>query len=128
MSESKDSTVANLGPVLGLSPFECPDVALVSALARTEAFAVLDLGHDVPTARAALLAIGRLVGSRFGARIPEHFDADGLDLPANVALVMIPASTGRFQWIGRAVLVQVCSLDEARAAAAGGVDGLVVKG
>jgi len=81
MSESKEALVANLGPVLGLCPFECPDVALVSALARTEAFAVLDLGHDVPSARAALLAIGRLVGSRFGARIPEHFDADGLDLP-----------------------------------------------
>src|SRR5438445_7651176 len=119
MSESKEALVASLGPVLGLCPFECPDVALVSALARTEAFAVLDLGHDAPSARAALLAIGRLVGSRFGARIPEHFEADGLDLPQNVALVMVPASTGRFQWTGRAVLAQVCSLDEARAAVAG---------
>jgi acyl transferase domain-containing protein/NAD(P)H-dependent flavin oxidoreductase YrpB (nitropropane dioxygenase family) len=126
--ESRASVVASLQPIIGLSPFESPDVGLVVAVARAGALGLLDLGHDPHAARAALLALGRRTGDRFGVRIPEFVPSEGIELPGNVAIVMAPASTGRFEWGGRVVIAQVTTIDEARAAAASGVDGLVVKG
>jgi len=120
--ESRASIVASIEPVIGLSPFECPDVGLVCALARAGALGVLDLGHDRRATRSALLALERRTGERFGVRVPEYVDVEGIELPRNVTIVIVPASIGRFEWGGRAVVAQVVTIDEARAAieAAGG--------
>src|SRR5439155_19331033 len=74
------------------------------------------------------VALGRRATGPFGVRIPEHVDAGAIVLPTKVRVVMVPASAGRFAWGDRAVLAQVSSIDEARAALAGGADSLVVKG
>jgi acyl transferase domain-containing protein/NAD(P)H-dependent flavin oxidoreductase YrpB (nitropropane dioxygenase family)/short-subunit dehydrogenase len=114
--------------VVGLTPFEHPDVGLAVALARAGALAVLDLGHDAGAAREALQRASRRVTTPFGVRIPEHLDTGSIELPPNVQLVMVPASLRRFAWDGREVLAQVTSIEEARVATAGGAHGLVVKG
>ncbi len=114
--------------IIGLSPFERPDVPLVTALDRAGALGVLDLGHDLEAAATALRVAARQLPGPFGIRIPEFVDAGALSLPEAVRVVVLPASTGRFQWPGRSVLSQVSSIEEARAALAGGADGLIVKG
>ena len=81
---SNVSTVEGVEPVIGLSPFESPDVALVSAVARAGAFGVLDVGHDARAARTALLALERRTGERFGVRVPEYVDGGSIELPRNV--------------------------------------------
>jgi acyl transferase domain-containing protein/NAD(P)H-dependent flavin oxidoreductase YrpB (nitropropane dioxygenase family)/NADP-dependent 3-hydroxy acid dehydrogenase YdfG len=125
--------MSQLQPLIGISPFECPDVGLVVALARAGALGVLDLGHDLAAAREALAKAGRRVGSPFGVRIPEHaFEGRSgeLALPSNATVVVVPASAlGLVGLIeGKTVLAQVRTIDEARAALAAGVHGLIVKG
>src|SRR5689334_11377045 len=127
MFVSKSSASADIPRVIGVSPFESPDARLVCALSRAGALGVLDLGHDASRAREALAVVKHLTES-FGVRFPEHVRTSGFDLPANARVVVVPASIGRFAFDGRTVLAQVTSVDEARAALAGGADGLVVKG
>ena len=113
--------------VIGLSPFETPDVGLVTALVRGGALGALDLGHDAARARDALSTLARRVRA-FAVRVPEHVDAEGVELPPEATVVIVPASTARFAWGGRVVLAQVRSIAEARAALGAGAHGLIVKG
>jgi len=117
-----------LPPVIGISPFETPDVGLVVALVRAGALGVLDLGHDVRAAQGALDTLERRLKRPFGVRLPEHLDVEAIELPPNAAVVVVPASTGRFAWGDRVVLAQVCTVDDARAAMSAGASGLIVKG
>jgi len=120
--------------VVGLSPFESPDVTLVAALARASALGVLDLGHSEEVARNALdLLVRRRIGT-FGVRIPEHSNVRhwaAFELPEEARVVVLPASMlegARGLCAARTVLVQVRSVDEARAAISAGAHGLIVKG
>jgi acyl transferase domain-containing protein/NAD(P)H-dependent flavin oxidoreductase YrpB (nitropropane dioxygenase family)/NAD(P)-dependent dehydrogenase (short-subunit alcohol dehydrogenase family) len=114
-------------PVVGLTPFEAPDAALAIALVRAGALGVLDLGREPLAARTALAEVARRSGKPFAVRIadPALFD---VELPSLVQVVLVPASLQRFAFEGRAVLAQVTNIEEARAAEAAGVSGLVVKG
>ncbi|WP_394828393.1 SDR family NAD(P)-dependent oxidoreductase [Pendulispora albinea] len=107
-------------------------MTLVAALARASALGVLDLGHDEKVARDALdLLVRRRVGV-FGVRLPEHSSPNmlGLNLPVEARVVVLPASMLEIAsaWPSRALLVQVRTVEEARAAAAAGAHGLIVKG
>ena len=113
--------------VIGISPFECPDFGLVASLARAGALGVLDLGHDPGTARLALDALAPRARRPFGVRCHEH-TAHGIELPEFSQVVVVPASVGCFDWGSRTVLAQVTSIDEAKAAIAAGVSGLIAKG
>src|SRR5262249_39560432 len=65
MSVSKSSLVRDIPQVIGVSPFESPDVRLVCAFDRAGALGVLDLGHDAGRAREAL-AVVRHMARSFG--------------------------------------------------------------
>ena len=120
--------IQSIHRIIGLSPFESPDVELIVALARAGALGTLDLGHDERVARTALDALARRLSTPFGVRVPEHLDPSGIVLPPHVQAVVVPASSRRFAWGDRTVLAQVRTVDEARDAIAGGVTGLIVKG
>src|SRR5262245_49410146 len=106
--------------LIAVSPFEHPDARLVLALARAGALAVLDLGRDQPSARAALRKLVAEGRRGFGARIPEGAPWAPADLPACVDTVLLPAGADVAPWRPRRVIVQVTSAAEARAAAAAG--------
>jgi NAD(P)H-dependent flavin oxidoreductase YrpB (nitropropane dioxygenase family) len=114
--------------VLGLSPLEQPDARLVLALCRAGALAVLDLGRDLAVGRKALAQVAREAHDGFGVRVPEKTPWAPEELPARVEVVVLPAGAPIARWKAREVLVQVRSLEEARAAVEGGADGLIVKG
>lgn len=114
--------------VVGISPLEVPEAGLVLALYKAGAKGVLDLGHD---RERALNAIGQLTTQhdlRFGVRISRE-TAD-ISLPPQVDLIVTPFPMEVNHWKvqGRKVFSQVCSVEEARAAEANGVDGLIAKG
>jgi acyl transferase domain-containing protein/NAD(P)H-dependent flavin oxidoreductase YrpB (nitropropane dioxygenase family) len=114
--------------VLGITPFEQPDTALVVALHRAGALGILDVGRDPARAREALAALARTLPRGFGVRIPEYVDLP--NLPAAARVVVLPARVAfSAPTFGeRTVLVQVTSIAEARAAIAFGAHGLIVKG
>ena len=115
--------------LLGLTPFERPDVALCAALARTPAFAILDLGHDREQARVAVAALGDR-GCQFGVRFSESEWLKRFELPVSCTAVVLPAPGWEASAVcrDRDVLVQVTSLAEARAAQANGATGVIAKG
>src|SRR5262249_29000996 len=110
--------------VIGISPFEHPDPALIAAICRAGALGVLDLGRDPARAREALAETARRA-PRFGVRIP---DGRSVDLPRGVTTVVLPAGAPILPGRPWRTLVQVASIDEARAALAQGAHGLIARG
>jgi len=115
--------------ILGITPFERPDVELCAALAGTVATPILDLGHELDVAQAALEAAEQrslVVGVRFA----DASLSSRIDLPEWAELVVLPApdrSAAR-RCAKRRVLVQVTSLEEAHAAQSLGAAGIIAKG
>ena len=130
--------LAERAPVLVVTPFEEPDPRIALAAGRAGALGVLDLGRD---ARAARTAVGTMLhwagrGSlpaRLGVRVPPGCPLTPGELPDGVfGTVLLPQgspwSAAEVRAGGRQVLAEVVSVDEARAVAAQGVDGLVARG
>jgi acyl transferase domain-containing protein/NAD(P)H-dependent flavin oxidoreductase YrpB (nitropropane dioxygenase family)/NAD(P)-dependent dehydrogenase (short-subunit alcohol dehydrogenase family) len=114
--------------VVGITPFEEPNAALVVALARAGAVGVLNLGRDAERARAALADICRWWSGAFGVRVPAECPLRPTDLPEQVDMVMHgPGSSWPFA-PGRRAFVEVISVAEARAAVRAGASGLIAKG
>jgi acyl transferase domain-containing protein/NAD(P)H-dependent flavin oxidoreductase YrpB (nitropropane dioxygenase family) len=121
--------------VIGLTPFERPDVPLVRALCRTGARGLLDLGRDPAAARAALASLDsvdadgdEIASGELGVRIPDGSEVDPAWLPAGVTLVVLSAGEEISRWRPRAVWMQVTTIDEARQAVQAGADALIAKG
>jgi acyl transferase domain-containing protein/NAD(P)H-dependent flavin oxidoreductase YrpB (nitropropane dioxygenase family) len=112
--------------IIGISPLERPDAGLVAAVCEAGALGVLDIGRDPAVARVALATLSRRVPTGFGVRIPDGVVIDALPPEADVVIVTSPDQVVRFP--GRAVIVQVMSIDEARAAVAAGARGVIAKG
>ncbi|MFC0110321.1 SDR family NAD(P)-dependent oxidoreductase [Kibdelosporangium aridum] len=111
--------------VIGVSPFGEPNAALVVAVERAGGLGVLDLGRDRARALAELALVRRRLTGPFGVRLaldcplsPDEL-ADDVDTIVTPQLVLSP---------GRRVIVEVTSVDEARAAVLSGVGGLVARG
>ncbi len=113
---------------LGLSPFLIPDDRLTIALCRAGALGVLELGRDPAAARAALSTVARQVPAGFGVRVTSGTAVEPASLPREVRVVVLPADVPAAPWAGRERLVQVTSIEEARAAIEAGADGLIAKG
>jgi acyl transferase domain-containing protein/NAD(P)H-dependent flavin oxidoreductase YrpB (nitropropane dioxygenase family)/NAD(P)-dependent dehydrogenase (short-subunit alcohol dehydrogenase family) len=115
--------------ILGVTPFGRPDSELVIACCRAGALGILDLGRDPDAARKALSRIRARNQTHFGIRVTSV----GMlreELPELVSTIVFPAPLqfDSKDWPGRRVLVEVTSIEEARAAAAAGAYGLIAKG
>ena len=113
--------------VIGLTPFGRPDAHLLSALCRSGAVAVLDLGSDPHQAQSALQEAAASV-PEFGVLIPSGLSLAPDQLPENVSLVVLSASVELAPWSRWPVYSQVTSVDEATAAIDAGAVGLIAKG
>ncbi|HEY8544227.1 MAG TPA: beta-ketoacyl synthase N-terminal-like domain-containing protein, partial [Acidimicrobiales bacterium] len=124
------------------TPFHRPAPKVVVAAARAGAYGVLDLGRDADAARQALATVTRRTDAPFGVRVGPECRLTPADLPAGVDTVVVEDATLLPTWRdggdegarhggdqgGRRLVVEVRSVDEARAAVAAGADGLVAKG
>ncbi|MCC7217974.1 MAG: SDR family NAD(P)-dependent oxidoreductase [Burkholderiales bacterium] len=117
-------------PIVAISPFETPDVAVVRAACRAGALGVLDVGRDPARARAAIADLASFGEDAVGLRVPDAAVLDGVALPPCVGAIVVDAGAPLARWreAGLTVLVQVTSVAEAQAAAAAGADGLIAKG
>ena len=117
-------------PIVAISPFETPDVAVVRAACRAGALGVLDVGRDPARARAAIADLASFGEDAVGLRVPDAAVLDGVALPPCVGAIVVDAGAPLARWreAGLTVLVQVTSVAEAQAAAAAGADGQIAKG
>ncbi|CAM3294409.1 type I polyketide synthase [Kibdelosporangium persicum] len=111
--------------VIGVSPLGVPNAALVVAVERAGGLGVLDLGRDRARALAELAAVRRRLGGPFGARLASDCPLRPDELPDDIDVILTPQLLPRN---GRRLLVEVTSVDEARAAVRHGADGLVARG
>ncbi|MGO1056856.1 SDR family NAD(P)-dependent oxidoreductase [Crossiella sp. CA198] len=117
--------------VIGVTPFGEANARLVAAVRQSGGLGVLDLGTGARSTREALVLAQRWASGTFGVRVPAGCALNPADLPTEVDTVVLTGDSSwqladiaaRFQ-----VLVEITSVEQARAAAAGGAAGLIARG
>ncbi|REC44221.1 type I polyketide synthase [Chryseobacterium pennipullorum] len=113
--------------IIGLTPFERPDVNLMPKLHQAGIFPVLSLGHELAAAQEALSRLDQLEIPSYGIHISnEHFLA--LQFPEKVKFVILPCGMSLHQKSSLNLICQVTSLEEARHAEQAGAQGIIIKG
>ena len=113
--------------IIGITPFEMPDVNLAVGLSNAKAFPVLHLGRDKILAAATLRQLTQKQIKEFGVCISTAALMD-LSLPDQVTMVILPYGmkfTARKQV---RLFYQVYTLEEAIKAQTEGADGIILKG
>lgn len=111
--------------LIGITPFEIPDVSLISSLYQADFFPVLSLGYDKTKAEEAL----RMVEQQqidFGICLSTAFD--DLDLPASVSTIIAPFGLTINKQTATKIIYQVFDLKSALLAKEAGADGIIIKG
>lgn len=116
-----------MSTIIGITPFESPDVHLAIALAQAKAFPVLHLGRNKQVAETALSTLAQQLSQPFGVCIVHTGVAD-ISLPEQVSMVIAPYGM-KVKLPKRVQLFyQVHSLAEAKLAKKEKADGIILKG
>jgi acyl transferase domain-containing protein/NAD(P)H-dependent flavin oxidoreductase YrpB (nitropropane dioxygenase family)/acyl carrier protein len=113
--------------IIGITPFERPDVNLALGLSNAKAFPVLHLGRDKAVAARALEQLSQKCPDGFGVCLVSEALKD-IRLPEEVVLVVAPYGLKLARTKHVKLFYQVHHIDEARNALAEGADGIIVKG
>jgi acyl transferase domain-containing protein/NAD(P)H-dependent flavin oxidoreductase YrpB (nitropropane dioxygenase family)/NAD(P)-dependent dehydrogenase (short-subunit alcohol dehydrogenase family) len=115
----------NMKEIIGVTPFEQPDVALLQALSQSGIFPVLSTGRNRADAEEALLRAAQQTAS-FGVYITSD-RLRGMVLPDAAGTVLLPYGIS-FDYSGRRWISIVTDLASALRARDEGADGLIIKG
>ncbi len=142
--ESRGAGALSLSPeslrILGITPFERPDLSLARAFCRQGAAIAIDLGRDSQRWPEIFSFLAKTNGHvnrtaqpiHAGLRVPDHVALRPEDVQTTSALpafVVLTAERDLKPWLSLCpVLVQVTSLDEAESALEQGANGLIAKG
>lgn len=113
--------------ILAITPFEKPDVHLISHLYLSQAFPILHLGRDPDTAVQALNQLSSEYSGEFGVCVVAGSCQD-IPLPEQVSMIVLPWGLNFNGRDGLKVFYQVHNIEEATEAAAAGADAIIVKG
>lgn len=111
--------------IIGVTPFEQPDVALLQAFSQSGLFPVLSTGRNRADAEEALLRAARMA-EPFGVYITSD-RLRGMVLPDAADTVLLPYGVS-FDCTGRRLIRVVSDLPSALRARDEGADGLILKG
>jgi hypothetical protein len=75
--------------ILGVTPFEKPDVNLMTKLLQAGAFPVLSLGHDIAIAQEALNQLDRISIPSYGIHLTND-TLTSLQLSEQVSFAIVP--------------------------------------
>lgn len=117
----------NFPLIIGITPFEKPDVNLAHAISNAKAFPVLHLGRDRARAAEALLQLTKRTSEEFGVCLLSE-DLNNIVLPEQVTMVILPYGikfSGNKQ---QRLFYQVHDINEAKKAKAEGAVGIIIKG
>ena len=113
--------------IIGITPFERPDVNLALSLSNAKAFPVLHLGRDRIRAAEALEQLTKKSSMEFGVCLVSE-ELNNIILPEQVTMVILPYGMKRTRSKQVKLFYQVHDVHEARKAQAEGADGLIIKG
>src|SRR5260221_13648942 len=113
--------------IIGITPFEKPDLSLMSGLQNAGAYPVLNLGHNKSVAEQSLEKLAQSSISDFGVCFPNS-DFIDIKLPDKVSTIFINYGIKVKRKGNIKIIYQVFDLESAKLARAEGADGLIVKG
>ncbi|CAM3602229.1 MULTISPECIES: type I polyketide synthase [Sphingobacterium] len=113
--------------IIGLTPFEKPDVNLMPKLHQAGAFPVLSLGHDLASAQEALNRFDQTALFNYGIYFPND-KLLSLQIPEKVNLIILPFGTCAPTAEHLPIVYQVNSLEEALLAKKLNAKGIIIKG
>lgn len=113
--------------IIGLTPFEKPDVNLMLKLHQAGAFPVLSLGYEPTAAREALNQLDQIDVPSYGISFPNN-ELTSLSIPEKVSLIILPSGISIHAPSELPIIYQVGSLEEARNAEQAGAKGIIIKG
>ncbi|MCS4301195.1 type I polyketide synthase [Chryseobacterium sp. BIGb0232] len=113
--------------IIGLTPFEKPDVNLMPKLHQAGVFPVLSLGQELTTAQAVLSQLEETTLPSYGIYVSNEKFSD-LPLPENVRFAILPFGMKVTQNPELDIIYQVTSLEEAKQAEQSGAKGIIIKG
>lgn len=113
--------------IIGITPFEKPDVNLMSTLHQAGAFPVLSLGNDLTIAQEALNQLDRISIPSYGIYLTND-KLTSLQLSEQVSLVILPFGIAINTYPNVSRIYQVSNLEQAREAEQLGAIGIIVKG
>lgn len=99
--------------IIGLTPFEKPDVNLISKLHEAGAFPVLSLGHELVTAQESLSLLDKADIPYYGIHI-SNARLKSLTFSDKVQFVILPIQISVNPSWNQSVIYQVNSLDDAK--------------
>ncbi|MEF9479311.1 nitronate monooxygenase [Chryseobacterium sp. 1B4] len=111
--------------IIGLTPFEKPDVNLMLKLHQAGAFPVLSLGDELATAQEALHQLDQIDVPSYGIYFSNDPFSD-LQISEKVRFAILPA--GMPAPSNLPLIPQVTSLEEAIQAEQSGAEGIIIKG
>ncbi|MDR2275340.1 MAG: SDR family NAD(P)-dependent oxidoreductase [Sphingobacterium sp.] len=113
--------------IIGLTPFEKPDVSLMSKLHQAGAFPVLSLGYDLADAQEALNQLDQTAIFTYGIYFPDD-RLLSLQIPEKVSIVVLPFGSSIPVAAHLSIVYQVNSLEEALQAQQLDAKGIIIKG
>jgi acyl transferase domain-containing protein/NAD(P)H-dependent flavin oxidoreductase YrpB (nitropropane dioxygenase family)/NAD(P)-dependent dehydrogenase (short-subunit alcohol dehydrogenase family) len=114
--------------IIGVTPFEKPDVSLALALHKAGAFPVLNLGLNKANAEEALTKLVKSGLNDFGVCFVSS-DLTTIKLPDQVSMIIMPYGVKiKRKNITTSIIYQVYDLESARMAKAESADGIIIKG
>ncbi|KPH13420.1 erythronolide synthase [Chryseobacterium sp. ERMR1:04] len=113
--------------IIGLTPFEKPDVNLMLTLHQAGAFPILSLGHELTTAQEALNQLDKMNIPSYGICYPND-KLTSLQIPEKVKFAVLPFGTPFNSNSEVSFIYQVTSLDQAKEAEQSGAKGIIIKG
>ncbi|WP_276875323.1 type I polyketide synthase [Chryseobacterium joostei] len=113
--------------IIGLTPFERPDVNLMPKLHLAGIFPVLSLGHELAPAKEALSRLEQLDIPSCGIYISNE-KLTSLQIPEKVTFAILPSGMSINQNSKLTLIYQVSSLEEAKQAEQSGANGIIIKG
>lgn len=111
--------------IIGLTPFEKPDISLIPKLHQAGAFPVLSLGHELASAQEALNQLEQIDIPSYGISFPNN-QLTSLSVPEKVSLIILPFGINLSTDLP--VIYQVNSVEEAKQAEQSGAKGIIIKG
>ncbi|MBV8325012.1 type I polyketide synthase [Chryseobacterium sp.] len=113
--------------IIGLTPFEKPDVSLMPKLHQAGAFPVLSLGYELMTAQESLNQLDQTEVPSYGIYVPND-TLISLQISEKVKFAILPSGVSMNLFSDLPVIYQVSSLEEALQAEQNGAEGIILKG